>query len=244
MEYFYIVVFLVGVFYTLVSLVISGVSGAFHSHGDIGGASIDGHLGDHGHMDSGHVHTDIGAANADAGHAGHMLGGQVDGADFGELKGQHGYTGLDNHGVSHSIISWVAMLFNPLVAVSFLTVFGGMGIMGINYFKWNSIIIFLVAISSGIIISTLLYNFIAKPIYRSENTSDVSRAQLIGTTAEVTSDILANGYGTINYTVNSIRYTAPAKHIDQKAVKQGEKVFICKIEENTFYISEVSSILN
>lgn len=240
MEYFYIVVFLVGVFYTLVSLIISGISGGLHSHGDVGGANIDGHLGDTGGTDVGHVH-----GGSDIGHIGHAHGGHFDtGGDLGELKGHHGYTGLDNHGVSHGVVSWVAMLFNPLVAVSFLTVFGGMGVMGINYFKWNSIVIFIVALGSGIIVSALLYNFIAKPIYRSENTSDVSREDLIGSTAEVTTGIVANGYGTIKYTVNSIIYTAPAKHIDEKAVKQGEKVFICKIEANTFYISEVSNILN
>jgi hypothetical protein len=90
----------------------------------------------------------------------------------------------------------------------------------------------------------MLYNFIAKPIYRSENSSDVSRNQLIGVPAEVTCDILENGFGTIKYTVNSIKYTAPARHIENKPVKQGEKVFICKIEDNVFFISELSKILS
>lgn len=233
MLYFYIVVFLVGVFYTFVSLIISGVSGAFHASGDVG-ASMNGHLGNHGHA---------GTANADVGHTGHINGGHAaDGSHMGNADGQHADTRTS--GPSNSFISWFVVLLNPLVLVSFLTVFGGMGIMGINFFKWNSIIIFIVALAAGVFISTILYNFIAKPLYRSENTSDVSREELIGTYAEVTSDIVENGYGTIKYTVNSIRFTAPARHIEDKAVKQGEKVFICKIADNTFYISEVSSILN
>jgi len=235
MSYFYIVVFLVGVFYTFISLLISGITGAFHGHGDFG-PNADGHIGNHGHVDGVHVH-------ADAGHAIHV-GHSADGSHVGNVDGQNGHSAGDNSGVSHSVISWFAIILNPLVAVAFLTVFGGMGIMGINFFKWNGIIIFVVAAASGVIVSALLYNFVAKPIYASENTSDVSREELIGTLAEVTTDIIANGFGTIKYTVNSIRFTAPARHIDEKAVMQGEKVFICKIEDNIFYISEVSSILN
>lgn len=229
MANFYIVVFLVGVFYTFVSLIISGVTGAVHSHGDFG-ANVD--VGTHGHLDSGHIHTDAGhAAHAGDFHGGHS----ADGSHVGNVN---------NSGLSHSVISWFALILNPLVAVSFLTVFGGIGIMGTNYFKWDVIVIFIVALASGIVVSALLYNFVAKPIYRSENTSNVSRGELIGVAAEVTTDILANGFGTIKYTVNSIMFTAPAKHIDEKAVRQGEKVVICKIEDNVFYISEVSSILN
>lgn len=238
MYYFYIVIFLIGVLYTFVSLVISGISGALHANGDFGGA--DGQLGDHGthgHIELGHVNTD-----AAPGHIHH--GGAADTSHHvGDLNGLHGHTG-DAGGVSHSIMSWVTIIINPLVAVSFLTVFGGLGIMGLKFFKWIDIIVFIAAITSAVIVSAVLYNFVAKPIYRSENTSDVSRAQLVGTPAEVMTDILASGFGTITYTVNSIKYTGPAKHIDEKALRQGQKVVICRIENNTFFVSELAEILN
>ncbi|PYG88729.1 uncharacterized protein DUF1449 [Ruminiclostridium sufflavum DSM 19573] len=231
MSDFYVIVFLVGVFYTLVSLIISGVTGSLHSHGDFSGdVSMHGNM-DSGSLDGGHIQTDGGNAmhSADASHAG-------------SIEGQHGSSADSSSGVSHSIVSWFALLLNPIVAVSFLTVFGGIGILGESYFKWNDIITLVFSAASGIIVSTLLYNFIAKPIYRSENTSDVSRNELIGTAAEVTTDILAEGFGTITYTVNSIRFTSPAKHIEEKAVRQGQKVVICKIESNIFYISEIPGI--
>jgi membrane protein implicated in regulation of membrane protease activity len=174
-------------------LLISGITGGLHSHGDIG-TGVDGHIGNHGHVDAVHVDTDAGHAV----HAGHAVqaGYSADGSHVGNVNGQNGHSTGDNSGVSHGVISWFALILNPLVAVSFLTVFGGMGIMGVNFFKWNDIIIFVVALASGVIVSTLLYNFVAKPIYASENTSDVSRENLIGTTAEVTTDIIANGFGT------------------------------------------------
>jgi len=229
---FYLVVFFTGVLYTFVSLIISGISGGFHSGTDTGG--VDGHFG-HGH-DSGHVHVESGSS-ADAVHPGNVGVGH----HGGDVQGSHTQQG-DSGG--SSIFSWLTILINPLVAVSFLTVFGGLGIMGTKVTDLDSIVVFFGALAAGIAVAAILYNFIAKPLYRSENSSDVSRAKLVGTPAEVTTDILENGYGTIKYTVNSIRYTGPAKHIDEKAVKQGQRVVICRIENNTFYVSELSEILN
>lgn len=223
MYHFYLGVFLVGVFYTIISLIISGISGAFHTNGDFGGTHMHGHGADGGHIPGGHVDVDTGGV-----HGSHSL------------DGSHGGDVPD---ASNSFFSWVGIIFNPLVAVSFLTVFGGIGITGTKFFSWSWVIVLVIALGSGILISALLYNLVAKPLYRSENTSDVSRESLLGVQAEVTTDILENGFGTIKYTVNSIRYTAPAKHIDNKSVKQGEKVFICKIESNIFYISELSEAL-
>ncbi|QNU68151.1 NfeD family protein [Ruminiclostridium herbifermentans] len=227
MSDFYVVVFLVGVFYTVISLIINGITGALHSHGDFG-ADIGGH---HGNIDSGHVQAD----------AGHTIS-SADGSQAVSVDGQQGHSVGEGSGFSQNIISWFAVLLNPIVAVSLLTVFGGMGILGESYFKWDSIATLAFAAVSGILCSSLLYNFVAKPIYRSENTSNVSREMLIGTAAEVTTDILADGFGTISYTVNSLRFNAPSKHIEGKAVKQGQKVVICKIEDNIFYISEISGI--
>lgn len=223
MYYFYIVVFLIGVFYTIVSLIITGVSGIFHGGGDIG-SGVDGHMGQHGDMhmgdaETGHIHTE----------AGHINGGHHD-------TGHPGAS--ENAGGSQSILSWFAVLINPLVAVSFLTVFGGLGIMGIKFFMWSSVVVFVVALISAVAVAAIFYNFVVIPIYRSENTSNVSREQLIGMRAEVTTDILERGFGTIQYTVNSIRCTGPARHIEDRSVRQGQTVFICKIENNTFYVSE------
>ncbi len=235
MYYFYIVVFLVGVFYTFISLVLSGISGVFHGGGDVG-SGIDGHFGHHGHVDIGHA--EIGHIHSDAGSIGqadHSLGHHSS-----DVHGDHG--ALENTGGSHSILSWVSVLINPLVAVSFLTVFGGFGIMGAKLFSWGSAIVFAAALISAIFVSAILYNFVVKPVYKSENTSNVSREQLIGIQAEVTTDILEKGFGTIQYTVNSLKCTGPARHVDDRAVRQGQRVIICRIEDNTFFVSEFQGI--
>ena len=241
---FYIAVFLVGVLYTLVSVVISGISGAFHGGGDLG-SGVDGHLGhNHGSVEVGHSSVDMGHAQGIEQSLGHIAdAGQMSHSDLGHngahMNGDNAGSGEVHSSVSSGLLSLVSVLINPMVAVSFLTVFGGFGILGVKVLSWGAVMVFVFSFVSAVSTSAFLYNFIVKPIYKSENTSNVSREKLIGLPAEVTSDILEMGYGTIHYTVNSLKYTGPAKHLEGKAVKQGEKVFICKIENNTFYVSEL-----
>ena len=204
----YRILFIVGILYTFISFAISGISGALH---------LGSHVGDmHTHFGGEHPHV--------AGHLGDMDG--------------HGSHAVHDLGITHTIISYLTILINPLVAVSFLTVFGGLGILGTDYFKWIAIIVFFVSFSSGIIVAFSLYKFIVIPLYKSENSTEVARQDLIYTTAHIISPIMENGFGEIKYTVNSIRYTAPAKHFKGKAVKQGETVIIYSIENNIFYVME------
>lgn len=223
MNYIYGILFAVGVLYTLVSFVISGISGALHMGSHFGHANGD--FGGHGHVDAAHGH-------------GHLHTG----GDTGGIDGHHAHPEVHDVGAFETVVSWFSILINPIVAVSFLTVFGGIGILGTQYFKWVAVAVFLVALAAGVVTAFLLYRFVAIPLYKSENSTHVSRDNLVGMQAEVISSILENGFGEIKYTVNSIRFTGPARHIDDKAVKQGVKVIICKIENNIFYVSEMQEL--
>lgn len=183
----------------------------------IGGVSGALHLGSH----IGHFHHT----------PGHIPG------HSGTIDGHHTNVGEDLQ-ITHSILSRLTVFINPLVAISFLTVFGGLGILGTDYFKWLAIVVFLASLTTGVIVSVALYKFIVIPLYKSENSTEVAKEDLIYTAAEVISPIMKNGFGQIKYIVNSIRYTAPAKHIKGNAIKQGDKVIIYKIENNIFYVIE------
>lgn len=128
----------------------------------------------------------------------------------------------------------------PITIVSFITVFGGVGIIGTHY-EYNWIIVFAVAAILGLMISAALYSFIVIPLYKAQNTSAVSQEELIGMTAVVISPILENGFGTIAYIVNGSKYNAPAQHVAKKAVKQGEEVLIYEIKNNVFYIEPLNN---
>jgi membrane protein implicated in regulation of membrane protease activity len=74
------------------------------------------------------------------------------------------------------------------------------------------------------------------PLYKAQNTSDVSQKKLIGMRAKVISAIIEDGYGMISYVVNGKRYNAPAQHISKQAIAQGEEVSIYEIKDNLFYV--------
>ena len=127
----------------------------------------------------------------------------------------------------------------PITIVSFITVFGGVGIMG-NYYRLNAIYTFIIAFVIASIVSFVLYKFIVVPLYKAQNTSSVYQDKLIGMKAVVISPILDNGFGVISYVVNGSKYNAPAQHINKKSVLQGEEVIIYEIKNNTFYVQPLN----
>lgn len=140
---------------------------------------------------------------------------------------------FDIHADSHGGFSLFPL--KPITIVSFITVFGGIGILGTRY-KFNAVIIFIAAAVLGIIVSFLLYRFVLIPLYKAQNTSAVSQNKLIGMKAKVISPVLENGFGTISYTVNGSKYNAPAQHVSKRSIAQGQDVMIYSIKGNVFYV--------
>ncbi|MDP4142885.1 MAG: hypothetical protein Q8936_00175 [Bacillota bacterium] len=152
----------------------------------------------------------------------------------------HFHTHIDSHvdGQSGSSVFTVFPL-KPITIVSFITVFGGIGVLG-THSKLNAIITFILAVILGFLVSFILYKFVVVPLYKAQNTSAVSQEEIIGMQAKVISPILEGGFGTIAYVVNGSKYNAPAQHITKKAVAQGEDVLIYEIKNSVFYIQPLN----
>lgn len=181
MEHVYIIVFWVGVIYTLVTFLLGGLLDVIH------------------------------------------IGGHID---------THVDTHIDTQGSGP--IFTISPL-KPITIVSFITMFGGVGIMG-NYYGLSEIFTFILAVILGIMVSFTLYRFVVVPLYKAQNTGAVSQDKLIGMKAIVISPILENGFGVISYVVNGNKYNAPAQHISKKSILQGEDVIIYEIKNNVFYV--------
>lgn len=143
---------------------------------------------------------------------------------------------VDGQGGSSSINVFP---IKPITVVSLITVFGGIGMIG-TYYGINPILLVIVALIAGLIVSFSLYKFIVLPLYKAQNTSSVSEKSLIGMRAKVISPIIENGYGTIAYVVNGSKYNAPAQHVANKYIAQGEEVIIYEIKNNVFYIEPLN----
>lgn len=147
-----------------------------------------------------------------------ILGGIFDGLDIG------------GHGAFEGVFS----ALKPAIIISFITIFGGLGLITLNKMPWYLSII--ISFVSALSISVSINKFIVVPLYKSENTSSGERAEFIGREAKVISTILENSYGTIAYSYKGNSYTSPAKSLEGERIEQGSNVIIVKIEGNTFYV--------
>ncbi|WHH60323.1 NfeD family protein [Petroclostridium sp. X23] len=130
----------------------------------------------------------------------------------------------------------------PIVIMSFITVFGGVGWLG-SYRGWSSYVIFIAAVFSGFIIAFILFRLVLVPLYKiQDNQKIASHRYLIGTPAKVISPIMEKGFGTISYMFNGNKYTAPCRDIDNRYIGAGKEVIIHKIEKNTFYVAQLNDI--
>ena len=123
----------------------------------------------------------------------------------------------------------------PITIVSFITVFGGVGIMA-SAKGVAPVLTFIISFASGYILSFFIYRFIVIPLLKAQNTSTSSQKELIGVTAKVNSTIAENSFGQITYVNKGNTYTSPAKHTEGKSIKTGTMVVIVSIKENVFYV--------
>ncbi|TCO74787.1 hypothetical protein [Marinisporobacter balticus] len=123
----------------------------------------------------------------------------------------------------------------PITVVTFITVFGGAGIMctrrGIA-----TIFTLLISLVFAYFISFLVYRFVVVPLYKAQNTSAASQKEIIGLDATVKSSIMENGFGKISYVSKGNTYDSPAKHIKGDFIEAGTKVFIVDIKKHVYYV--------
>lgn len=205
------VCFYTGVIFTVASFILSHISDITH---------LGGHIDVGGHVDAGGM--DMGG-HADLGH--------------GDITfDAHSDTNIDMHaGGTHF---FVVSPLKPIVLASFVTVFGGIGMICIGKGLMTAVAT-VVAALSGLLVSGILYRFIVVPLYMAQNTSAVSQKELVGDMAKTTLAINGSSFGRISYTVNGNTYSAPAKSASGEDIKRGASVVIINIKNNVFYVREI-----
>jgi hypothetical protein len=129
--------------------------------------------------------------------------------------------GLDAPDVSVSPLS-------PITVASFVTTFGGIGIISTQFFdakpEWSLVF----ATSGGLLVSGLMYLFYSQFLIRSQGSSEIRQADLIGVQAEVTVPIGEATMGQVTYLTKSGRMSSMARSIDGKPIPRGQFVVILR----------------
>ena len=172
-----------------------------------------------------------GAFAADAGSVGANFGTTTGILNAGAIDG-----GLDTD------IGWVGYIlgqgvspFKPMIIATFLTIFGGIGLLLSPHWLW----IFSVpmALLAGFLSAFLLFRLVYVPLHKLQSKGVVEKQGLVGLTATITESIPEGGFGKIKYvTADGNSYSAPAKSEDGNALPRGTDVQIMYIERNAFFV--------
>jgi membrane protein implicated in regulation of membrane protease activity len=161
--------------------------------------------------------------------AGHFFGGH-DAHVAG--SGGHAEAGADSSdmpGIS---------IFSPTVMASFITAFGGFGLI-FSQFPATSKTIASASLSifCALLVAGGLYKFLSVIFRHTQSSSESRVARLVGTEASVITPIPENGVGEIAYVVGGTRYTAPARVENGTAIAGGKSVKITRVVGTQFYVT-------
>lgn len=162
-------------------------------------------------------------------------------AIFGHFAGGDGHVdvGTGGHaeaGFDHSGVPGISF-FSPLVLASFVTAFGGFGIIFSGFKPTENIWIsapLSIAGALGFAICVLwLFNTV---FTKTQSSSESSVATLAGLSASVITPVPENGVGEIAYVQGGTRYTAPARSEGGIAIGCGQAVKISRVVGTQFFI--------
>ena len=157
------------------------------------------------------------------GHTGHVAG-----------SGGHAEAGgdaSDEPGIS---------IFSPTVIASFITAFGGFGLIFTQFPATRPAIVSApLAILGGCVVAGAMYLFFGMVFRHTQSSSESRVSALVNTEATVITPIAADGVGEIAYVVGGTRYTAPARAEKGAALANGQTVKIVRIVGTQFYVQKV-----
>jgi membrane-bound ClpP family serine protease len=168
----------------------------------------------------------LGHAFGHGGHDGLHVGGSHGGAEAGADSS-------DMPGIS---------IFSPTVIASFITAFGGFGIIFSEIrVTSNALISAPLAILCALCVAGSLLLFLRQILKHTQSSSESHVRSLIGLCANTVSPIPENSVGEIAYVQAGSRYTAPAREENGQAVPAGKAVKITRIVGSQFYVTLINN---
>jgi membrane protein implicated in regulation of membrane protease activity len=141
--------------------------------------------------------------------------------------------GIDAPDVSVSPLS-------PITIASFVTTFGGIGVLAIQFFDVDPRMSLVWATGGALLISALMFLFYSQVLIRSQGSSEVRRSELLGLPAEVTLPIKENAIGQVAYSTKAGRMSSMARSVDGSPISRGQVVKIVRIIGNQVVVTPIS----
>jgi membrane protein implicated in regulation of membrane protease activity len=129
--------------------------------------------------------------------------------------------GLDAPDVSVSPLS-------PITIATFITVFGGIGVITTQLFELSPGLSLVISLLSGLGCAGLMYLFYSQFLIRSQGSSEMRRGEVVGMQAEVTVPIGESAPGQVTYGTKAGRMSSMARSLDGKPIPRGQFVEIVR----------------
>jgi membrane-bound ClpP family serine protease len=125
---------------------------------------------------------------------------------------------------------------SPTVISTFLTGFGGGGLLANSYFHLGLGPGVLVALAVGILMSGGTFLTISLLFRSTQAGSEFAIADMVGTVVQVVTPIPANGTGEVALIAKGSRVNSPARSVDGSAIPRNAAVKIESAVGNVFYV--------
>jgi membrane protein implicated in regulation of membrane protease activity len=118
---------------------------------------------------------------------------------------------------------------SPITIATFITTFGGIGVLATQVFGIDARWSLLVATGAALILSGVAFLFYSQFLLRSQASSEVRSSELIGLTAEVDVPIGTDTTGQVSYVTKAGRMRSMARSVDNTPISHGQLVEIVRV---------------
>ena len=127
---------------------------------------------------------------------------------------------------------------SPTIIATFLTGFGGGGMLANSYFQMSVGKGVIVAIITGVVLSGGTWCALFVLFRSTQAGAEFSLDEMVGRTVQVITTIPENGTGEVALEAKGSRINGPAKSVDGRAIARNSAVTIVRVVGNLYYVRE------
>ncbi len=127
---------------------------------------------------------------------------------------------------------------SPTVLATFLTGFGGGGMLANSYFQLSLGKGVVVAILTGALLSSSTFGILAFLFKNTQAGSEFTLDDMVGRVVQIITPIPENGMGEIAVVVKGTRVIGPARSEDGSAIPRNTPVAIVRVVGNLYYVQK------
>jgi membrane protein implicated in regulation of membrane protease activity len=155
--------------------------------------------------------------------------------------GGHLFGGGDVHDVHMDIGTDLPISpLSPTVVSTFLTGFGGGGLLANSYFQISVGKGVMVALLTGILLSCGTFGVLTILFKNTQAGSEYSVNEMVGRVVQIITPIPENGTGEVALVAKGTRIIGPARSEDGKAIERNSPVEVVRVAGNMYYVRKIA----